>query len=53
MGVRVRLTRNTSAYIPFWVAIPVWFVIGCAWLGIAAVWLLAQIIKLIYYAVHR
>ncbi len=24
MGVRVRLSRNTSMYLPFWVAIPVW-----------------------------
>jgi hypothetical protein len=33
MGVRVRLSRNTSAYLPFWAAIP-------AWLGVAAVWLI-------------
>jgi len=32
MGVRVRLSRNTSMYLPFWVAIPVWLI----WAGIVA-----------------
>ena len=29
MGVRVRLTRNTSMWVPFWVAIPAW-ILGAA-----------------------
>jgi hypothetical protein len=43
MGVRVRLTRNSSAYFPFWLAIPVmliWYTIVLAVLVVAAVvWL--------------
>jgi hypothetical protein len=33
MGVRVRLTRNTSACFPFWLAIPIWIL----WLAVVAV----------------
>ena len=43
MGVRVRLTRNSSAYFPFWFAIPValvWYTIVLAILVVVGVvWL--------------
>lgn len=43
MGVRVRLSRNTSMYLPFWVAIPFWLiwaeVLLCFWLAVATAWL--------------
>ena len=50
MGVRVRLSRNTSMYLPFWVAIPVWLVAAAVWVVIGLVfclvWLVTQGVKL-------
>ena len=44
MGVSVRLSRNTRVYLPFWIAIPAWLIVGAAWIVIlavlAVVWLL-------------
>jgi hypothetical protein len=34
MGVRVRLSRNSSMYVPFWLAIPV----GILWVCVVLVW---------------
>ncbi len=56
MGVRVRLSRNASMYVPFWIAIPVyliWIVAVICWYTLVAVWwLLAGLVKLIILAVH-
>src|SRR5215831_16908412 len=50
MGVRVRLSRNTSAYFPFWVAIPFWFFWGCIllmfWMSVLAVWMMWAMVAL-------
>jgi len=43
MGVRVRLSRNTSAYVPFWAATLFWLIVGPV---ILAVYLLYGIIWL-------
>jgi hypothetical protein len=42
MDVRVRLSRNTSMYLPFWVAIPVWVLAGAAWLVVLVLWALVM-----------
>ena len=38
MGVRVRLSRNTSMYLPFWVAIPVWLIWAAIMVVVVVVW---------------
>jgi hypothetical protein len=47
MGVRVRLSRNTSACFPFWVAIPVWL---CWLLVMTVVITVVSLVKLLVYA---
>lgn len=46
MGVSVRVTKNVRVYLPFWVAIPAWLLIGAAYLVVfviyGMVWLLVQ-----------
>ena len=37
MGVSVRLSRNARVYLPFWIAIPAYLIVGIVWIGIAAV----------------
>jgi hypothetical protein len=46
MGVRVRLSRKSSAYFPFWVAIPVWLAVVAVWAVIGTVWLLVKLVFL-------
>jgi hypothetical protein len=50
MGVSVRLSRNARVYLPFWIAIPAYLIVGMVWIGIAAViavvWLIAALCKL-------
>lgn len=40
MGVRVRLTKNSSAYFPFWLAIPV-----------VLIWYTIVLVALLLYAI--
>jgi hypothetical protein len=40
MGVRVRLSRNVSVYLPFWIAIPAWLFAAAVWLVIVVVYVL-------------
>jgi len=51
MGVSVRLSRNTRAYVPFWVAILFWLVVGPVILAVyllyGLVWLTVQICRAI------
>ena len=46
MGVSVRLSRNARVYLPFWIAIPAYLIVGIVWLGVAVVmavvWLIVQ-----------
>ena len=48
MGVSVRLSRNTRAYFPFWLALPVYMIAAAVWLVAmvvcAVVWLIAAAI---------
>lgn len=37
MGVRVRLSRNSTAYFPFWLAIPALMIYGVVYVAIAIV----------------
>ena len=50
MGVSVRLSRNARVYLPFWIAIPAYLIVGIVWIGIAAVmvvvWLVLAVCKL-------
>ena len=32
MGVSVRMTRNTSVWLPFWLAVPLWLCVAAGWL---------------------
>jgi amino acid transporter len=45
MGVSVRVSRNARVYLPFWLAIPVYTVVGATWAAIGLIialwWLLA------------
>jgi hypothetical protein len=42
MGVRIRMSRNASAYVPFWAAILFWLAVGPVLL---AGWLLWAMVK--------
>lgn len=50
MGVSVRVSRNARVYLPFWIAIPAYLIVGIVWIGIAAVmvvvWLTLAVCKL-------
>ena len=50
MGVSVRMSRNTRVYLPFWIAIPVYLLVGIIWAGVAVVlilvWLILAVCKL-------
>jgi hypothetical protein len=37
MGVSVRVSRNARVYLPFWIAIPAYLIVGVVWLGVAVV----------------
>lgn len=54
MGVRVRLGRNTSMYMPFWLAIPLWIIWACGALIVLVVmglfWLAYGLMKLLQLA---
>src|SRR5215475_13409191 len=43
MGVSVRLSKNARVYLPFWIAIPAYLIIGMVWLMVAVGWALAWI----------
>lgn len=55
MGVRVRLSRHTSAYFPFWAAILFWLIVGPVILAGWLLWALIQagIIMVRAIAEHR
>ena len=40
MGVSVRVSRNMRVYLPFWIAIPAYVLLGAIYLVIIAVWVL-------------
>jgi hypothetical protein len=42
MGVRIRMSRNTSAYVPFWAAALFWLVVGPIVLAGWLIWALVQ-----------
>ena len=44
MGVSVRLSRTARVYLPFWIAIPAYLIVGIVWLGVAAVWVVVWLI---------
>jgi hypothetical protein len=44
MGVSVRLSRNARVYLPFWIAIPAYLIVGIVWLGVAAIWVVVWLI---------
>jgi len=44
MGVSVRLSRNARVYLPFWIAIPAYLIVGIVWLGVAVVWVIVWLI---------
>jgi len=50
MGVRVRLSRNASCYIPFWVAIPFYFfwlmAVAMFWIIVVELWIAWAIVVL-------
>jgi hypothetical protein len=43
MGVSVRVSKNARVYLPFWIAIPAYLIIGMVWLVVAVGWALAWI----------
>jgi hypothetical protein len=44
MGVSVRLSRNARVYLPFWIAIPAYLLVGAVWLVVGAVWVIVWLI---------
>jgi hypothetical protein len=38
MGVSARLSRNARVYVPFWIAIPAYLIVGAVWLVVLVVW---------------
>jgi hypothetical protein len=44
MGVSVRVSRNARVYLPFWIAIPAYLIVGIIWLGVAVVWVVVWLI---------
>ena len=43
MGVSVRVSKNARVYLPFWIAIPAYLIIGMVWLVVIVGWALAWI----------
>ena len=44
MGVSVRVSRNARVYLPFWIAIPAYLLVGAVWLVVGAVWVIVWLI---------
>jgi hypothetical protein len=53
MGVSVRMSRNTRAYVPFWAAALFWLVAGPIVLAGWLIWALAQIAVAVVRAIQE
>lgn len=53
MGVRIRMSRNTSASVPFWAAAIFWLVVGPIVIAGWLIWALVQIGVVVVRAIQE
>jgi len=53
MGVSVRMSRNTRVYLPFWLAIPLYLLVGAVWLAILVLAAIPWIVLMVARAVSQ
>ena len=53
MGVSVRMSRSTRVNLPFWLAIPLYLLVGAVWLAILVVWGIGWIVLTLARAVSQ
>jgi len=53
MGVSVRLSRSTRVYLPFWLAIPLYVLVGVVWAVVVFAAGIVQGARWVFRAVSR